>query len=130
MNTVKMAENCLTCMSARPTPPTQTMTGSGPESNYSAQNRKKTKRSVVFDPKKIVVTPPKKKTMGFKWGGSRGVPTKNLLGDVFIGQNDDCTKVQPTIQPFGLVCANRPKNEERGAVCGVFPFMWACVLLI
>ena len=31
------------------------------------------------------------KKVGFKWGGSGGVRTKNSLRDVFIGQNNDFT---------------------------------------
>ena len=40
------------------------------------------------------LTPPAQnpKKVGFKWGGSRGVRTKNSLGGAFIGQNNDFTR--------------------------------------
>ena len=36
--------------------------------------------------------PEKPQKMGFKWGGSGGVRTKNSLGDAFIGQNNVFTR--------------------------------------
>ena len=99
-NIAKMAEKCINCMSARPTPPHTNTMESGPENTFSAQNRKKTKRCMIFDPKKggsffpTFLTPPhphppphRLQKVGFKWGGSGGVRTKNSLGDAFIGQN-------------------------------------------
>ena len=53
---------------------------------------------MIFDPKKggHFLTPPhlpeNLKQMGFKGGGSRGIRTKNSLGDAFIGQNNDFTR--------------------------------------
>ena len=57
---------------------------------------------MIFDPKKgggHFLTPPTPpplpqnlKKVGFKWGGSGGVRTKNSLGDAFIGQNNDFTR--------------------------------------
>ena len=74
----------------------------------SAQNRKKTKRFMISTQKKgghfldISDPPPSPplstplpqnlKKVSFKWGGSGGVRTKNSLGDVFIGQNNDFTR--------------------------------------
>ena len=59
----------------------------------------------------------------FQVPGSRGIPAKSLLGDVFGGRNDDfykrlnqrfkCTQIGP----------------EKG-LCGGFPYVWACVVLI
>ena len=63
------------------------------------------------------------KKVGFKWGGSRGVWTKNSLGDAFIGQNNDFTGVKLTIQPLGVGYANSPKKAQNGGVCGVFPYI-------
>ena len=74
---------------------------------------KKTKRLMIFDPKKGKIhdfrpkkggvdflTPPPApppfsqnlKKVGFKWEGLGGVRTKNSLGDAFIGQNNDFTR--------------------------------------
>ena len=75
---------------------------SGPGNTFSAQNQNKTKRFMIFDPKKggviffdIFDPPPlpeNLKKVGFKWGGLGGVRTKNSLGDAFIGQNNDFTR--------------------------------------
>ena len=51
-NIAKMAEECINCISARPTPPHTNPMESGPGNTFSAQNRKKTKRFMIFDPKK------------------------------------------------------------------------------
>ena len=70
-----------------------------PGNTFSAQNRKATERFMIFDPKKGGVIPPPPPHLpqiltkvGFKWGGSGGVRTKNSLGDAFIGQNNDLTR--------------------------------------
>ena len=44
-NIAKMAENCINCMSARPTPPHTNPMELGPGNTFSAQNRKKPKDS-------------------------------------------------------------------------------------
>ena len=61
------------------------------------------KKFMIFGPKergggRFLTPPPPNlpqnlKKMGFKWGrsGGGGVRTKNSLGDVFIGQNNDFT---------------------------------------
>ena len=98
-----MAEKCINCISARPTPPHTNPMESGPGNTFSAQNPKKTKRFMIFDPKKGGVIfstfltppphpPPPPEKVGFKWGGSGGVWTKNSLGDAIIGQNNDFTR--------------------------------------
>ena len=51
-NIAKMAKKCINCISARPTPPHTNPMESGPGNTFSAQNRKKTKRFMIFDPKK------------------------------------------------------------------------------
>ena len=44
-NIAKMAEKCINCMSARPTPPHTNSMESGPRKTFSPQNRKKPKDS-------------------------------------------------------------------------------------
>ena len=77
-----MAKKCINCISARPTPPHTNAMELGPGNTFSAQNRKKTKKFMIFDTKKrgvifyIFDTPPTPppllqnlKKVGFKWGG-------------------------------------------------------------
>ena len=85
--------------------------GVGTRKHFFGSKSKKTKRFMIFDPKKggvifstFILTPPPTpppptpppppplKKVGFKWGGSGGVRTKNSLGDAFIGQNNDFTR--------------------------------------
>ena len=76
--------------------------GVGTRKHFFGSKSKKTKRFMIFDPKKggvnfsTFLTPPPTPTppqkVGFKWGGSGGVRTKNSLGDAFIGQNNDFTR--------------------------------------
>ena len=78
--------------------------GVGTREHFFSSKSKKTKRFMIFDPKKggvifstflIPPTPPSlknSKKVGFKWGGSGEVRTTNSLGDVFIGQNNDFTR--------------------------------------
>ena len=51
-NIPKLAEKCINCISACPTPPHTNPMESGPGNPFSAQNRKKTERFMIFDPKK------------------------------------------------------------------------------
>ena len=44
-NIAKMAEKCINCISARPTPPHTSPIESGPRNTFPAQNRKKPKGS-------------------------------------------------------------------------------------
>ena len=81
----------------------------GTRKHFFGSKSKKTKRFMIFDPKKggvifsTFLTPPPPppppphlpqnlKKVGFKWGGSGGVRTKTSLGDAFIGQNNDFTR--------------------------------------
>ena len=80
--------------------------GVGTRKNFFGSKSKKTKKIHDFRPKKRgghFLTPPPTpphppplpqnlKKVGFKWGGSGGVRTKNSLGDAFIGQNNDFTR--------------------------------------
>ena len=83
--------------------------GVGTRKHFFGSKSKKTKRFMIFDPKKggsFFDPPPHPPTptptptpllenlkkVGFNWGGSRGVRTKNSLGDAFIGQNNDFTR--------------------------------------
>ena len=94
-------------MDARPTLPHTNPMESGPGHTFSAQNRKQTKRFMIFDPKTrgviflTFLTPPtptptplpqKLKKEGLNCGESSGVRTKNSLANVFIGQNNDFTR--------------------------------------
>ena len=51
-NIPKVVEKCINCISARPTPPHTNPIEFGPGNTFSDQNRKKTKRFVIFDPQK------------------------------------------------------------------------------
>ena len=51
-NIAKTAGKCINCTSARPSPPHTYPMESGPGNTFSAQNRQKTKRFMIFDPKK------------------------------------------------------------------------------
>ena len=95
----KMAKKCINCINAHPTPPHTNPMESGPGNTFSAQNRKKNQKFVIFDPKKRGGYPPpppappppppsKAPKSGFQREGG-GVRTKNSLGDAFIGQNND-----------------------------------------
>ena len=93
---------------------------------------KKTKRFMIFDPKKgrvmfsIFLTPPHPpprppplpqnlKKVGFKWGGSGGGSGAKthwgirLLDKIMILQG-----VKLIIQPLGVECANMPKKAQNG----------------
>ena len=93
-----MAEKCINCIALVPLRPIQTLWSRDPETLFGSKS-KKTKRFMIFDPKKggsffsTFLTPPpltkNLKKVGFKWGGLGGVRTKNSLGDAFIGQNND-----------------------------------------
>ena len=47
-NIAKMAEKCINCIIARPTPPHKNPMELGPENTFSAQNQKKPKDSIAF----------------------------------------------------------------------------------
>ena len=77
--------------------------GVGTRKHFFGSKSKKTKRFLIFDPKKggvifsTFLTPPppypsKPPKSGFQVGGSGGVRTNNSLGDAFIGQNNDFTR--------------------------------------
>ena len=103
-DTAKMAEKYINCISACPTPPHANPMESGPGNSFSAQNREKTKRFLIFIPKKggghffdIFDPPPPTslrmlKKSGFQVGWSGGVRTENPLGDASIAQNTDFTR--------------------------------------
>ena len=79
----------------------------GTQKHFFGSKSKKTKRFMIFDPKKggvILSTfltppptpphppPPPPKKWVSSGGGLGGVRTKNSLGDAFIGQNNDFTR--------------------------------------
>ena len=125
-NIAKVAKKCIKC--ARPTPPHTNPMESGLGNTSSAQNRKKTKRFVIFDPKKggsFFDPPPTSLKTSKKWfqvggvGGGSGPKTHwemRLLDKIMIFQG-----VKLTIQPLGVGYANMPKKPKMGGVCGVFP---------
>ena len=93
-----MAQNCRSCIIARPTLPHTNPMESEPGNTFSAQNKKNQKFD-DFRPKETEGhfltphTPPPHlpqnlKKVGFKWGGS-GPKT---LGDAFLQQNNDFTE--------------------------------------
>ena len=75
----KMAKKYINCISACPTPPHANPMESGPGNSFSAQNREKTKRFLIFNPKKggghfFDIPPPPTslrilKKLSFKWDG-------------------------------------------------------------
>ena len=76
----------------------------GTRKHFFGSKSKKTKRFMIFDPKKggvifstfLTPPPPTSLKTSKKWvssgGGLGGVRTKNSLGDAFIGQNNDFTR--------------------------------------
>ena len=108
-NIAKMAEKCISCIGARSTPPHTNLWSWDPETlfrlkiekNQKIRDCRRKKRGGHFfstflpPPAHPLPPPPPSKTVkkvGFKWGGSGGVWTKNSLGDAFIGQNNDFTR--------------------------------------
>ena len=59
-NIAKMAKKCINCIRARPTPPHTSPMESEPEKTLSAQNPRKTKRCMIFNPQKggVIIGPP------------------------------------------------------------------------
>ena len=66
----KLAENCRKCISARPTPPTQTVWSWNP--NFFGPKWKKNKRFVIFDP-------PKKRGLIFSTSVEQHMPVFETL---------------------------------------------------
>ena len=92
-NIAKMAEKCINCRTARPTPPHTNPMELGPENICLAQNRKNLKDSWFSTPKKVAVIfssplhppPPHPPLMtaqnrGFQVGGVWGGPDQKLIG--------------------------------------------------
>ena len=83
-----------------------------------------------FDPPPTPPPPPplpqNLKKVGFKWGGSGGVRTKNSLGDAIIGQNNDLMILQGvklTIPPLGVGYANSLKMAKMGGYVAFSPYI-------
>ena len=130
-----MAEKCINCISARPTPPHTNPMESGPGNTFSAQNRKnqkihdfrpKKRGGSFFDPPH----PPTSLKTSKKWfqvgGGLGGVRTKNSLGVRLLDKIMILQGVKLTIQPLGVGYANRPKWGGMWR----FPHIYACLALI
>ena len=98
---------------------------------------------MIFDPKKggsvcrFVCAPPPPSSLktSKKWvssggggGGSEGSGPKTHWGMRLLDKIMILQGVNLTIQPLGVGYVNRPKKAQNGGVCGVFPFIQACVL--
>ena len=118
--------------------------GVGTRKHFFGSKSKKTKRFMIFNPKKGTVifstfltppptppTPPPPphlpqnlKKVGFKWGGSRGGSGPKthwgmrLLDKIMILQG-----VKLTIQPLGVGYANRPKKAKMGGYVAFSPYI-------
>ena len=117
--------------------------GVGTRKHFFGSKSKKTKRFMIFDPKKVGVIfstfltpphphPPPPLKGSKKWvssGGSGGGRTKNSLGDAFIGQIMILQGVKLTIQPLGVGYANSPKKAKMGGYVAFSP-IYACLALI
>ena len=130
-NITKMGEKWINCISARHTPPHTNTMESGPGSNSFASKSKKTKRFMIFDPKKggvifLPAPPPPTttpsphplpqnlKNVGFKGGGLGGSGPKTHWGMHLLDKTMILQGVKLTIQPLGVGYANRPKRPKRG----------------
>ena len=105
-NMAKMADKCINCMSAPPTPPIQTLWSRDRETLFRlkiAKNQKihdlrpKKRGGHFLTPPPPPTPPPPSLKFSKKWvssggGSGGGVRTKNSLGEVFIGQNNDFTR--------------------------------------
>ena len=111
-----MAKKSINCMSVRPTPPYTNAMESGPGNSFPAQNRKKTKRFMIFDQKKgggsfFDATPAPHPTLplqtskkvGFKWGGggAGGPGPKTHWGVCLLDKIMILQRVELTIQVLG-----------------------------
>ena len=130
-----MAEKCINCMSARPTPPHTNPMELGPGTTFLARNRKKIKRIMILDPKKggvsffsIFLTPPppppsKPQNNAFQVGGGVGGSKPKtqwgLLDKIMILQG-----VKQTIQPLEVGYTNSPKKAQKGGYVA-FPPIYA-----
>ena len=109
--------------------------GVGTRKHFFGSKSKKTKRFMIFDPKKggghfltppIPPTPPppsKHQKSGFQVGGSGGSGPKThwgmrLLDKIMISQG-----VKPTIQPLGVGYANRPKKAKMRGYVAFSPYI-------
>ena len=115
--------------------------GIGTRKHFFGSKSKKNQKIHDFQPKKWgghCLTPPPHpqnlKKVGFKWGGSRGVRTKNSMGGcVFWPKKIEKKKmilqgVKLTIQPLGVGYTNSPKKAKMGGMWR-FP-LYACLALI
>ena len=116
---------------------------SGPGNTFSAKNRKKKKKQKIPDfrpPKRgtgsffsTFLNPPPHvaqnlRKVGFKWGVGLGGPTRNSLGDAYIGHNNDFTRGE-TIQPLEVGYANSPKKAPKGGYVAFSPIYGPAWLL-
>ena len=119
--------------------------GVGTGKHFFGSKSKKTKRFMIFDPKKggvifsTFLTPPPPphppplpqnlKKVGFKWGGLGGSGPKTHWGMRLLDKIMILQGVKLTIQPLGVGYANRPKNAKMGGYVAFSP-IYACLALI
>ena len=113
--------------------------GVGTRKHFFGSKSKKTKRFVIFDPKKggghffdIFDPPPTSvnlKKVGFKWGGLGGAGPKTHWGMLLLDKIMILQGVKLTIQPLGVGYANRPKKAKMGGYVAFSPIN-ACLALI
>ena len=132
-----MAEKSINCIKALVRLcPIQTPWSRDPETLFRLKIVKKTKRFMIFDPKKgesffrhppPPPRPPSLKTSK-KWvssgeGGLGGSRPKTHWGVHLLDKIMILQGVKQTIQPLRVGYANRPKKAQNGGVCGVFPYI-------
>ena len=130
-----MAEKYINCISGRPTPPHTNRIESGPGNNFSGHN-KKTKRFMIFDPKKegSLLTPlPTSLEASKKWvssgGGLGGSGLESHYGMRVLDKIMILQGVKLTIQPLGVGYVNRPKKAKMAGYVAFSPLN-ACLTWI
>ena len=138
-NIAKMAEKCKNYISARPIPPHTTPWSRDPETLFRLQIEKNQKIHDFRPGKKggsffRRFGPPHLPQNLKKWvssgGGLGGSGPKTHWGMRLLDKIMILQGVKPTIQPLGVGYTNSPKKAQKGGVCGVFPYIRACVALI
>ena len=138
-----MAEKCINCISARPTPPHTNPMESGIRKHFFGSKSKKNQKIHDFRPKKRgghfltpppppPPPPPSLKTSK-KWvssgGGLGGSGPKTHWGMRLLDKIMILQGVKLTIQPLGVGYANRPKKAKMGGYVAFSP-IYACLALI
>ena len=115
--------------------------GVGTRKHFFGSKSKKTKRFMIFDPKKggdhflTPLHPPFSLKSSEKWVsswgglGGGGVRTKTHWGMRLLDKIMILQGVKPTIQPLGVGYAIRPKKAQNGGYVA-FPPIYTCLALI